>query len=416
MQDNYILVSGMFRSGTTLISKVLNAHPGISCVSDVYTPFFNALRDVLGEELGLRHVQMEFLHDYFAAPDESSLYHAILAGDLHVAFPDTSREPLLSRIRSRGRMTCPKIVANLKELPGRTFAEVYLFLLRFIEIHYGKKDTQWIGNKEVWISEFIPRIARTNPLAKFVLMERDPRAVCASKNVGSLKASNKVSGERYPWLFLIRQWRKLAQVHLALLRDPSFKDRLFHFRYEDFVREPESHSRKLCEFLGLPFDHRMIEPSEFLDGFGQRWIQNSSYHATGKADGFLTFTSTEPRFDVSKATQWKTALSGGEIAFIEALCYPEMRYYGYDLTRIDPLNIPSCLFSNPPVMGTEEMQEWIREKRQFASTFSQVNEMGAEFLRHQFYQNREAYSAVQKAELSKAYFLTEEIFDAIVSV
>ena len=42
-----IFISGMYRSGTTFLSKLINSNNQIECVSDPYAPIFKFLRNKL---------------------------------------------------------------------------------------------------------------------------------------------------------------------------------------------------------------------------------------------------------------------------------------------------------------------------------------------------------------------------------
>ena len=87
------------------------------------------------------------------------------------------------------------------------------------------------------------------PRAYFLCMLRDPRDILASQqNTG---AFNPVPEE------VARAWASTALRFRELVADPSV--RAYEVRYELLVRDPEPEVRKICEFLDLAYDERMLD-------------------------------------------------------------------------------------------------------------------------------------------------------------
>jgi|GEM_PF-1082342 len=410
--DNYFLITGMFRSGTTLVSKMLHAHKKISCIPDTYSPFFNGFRDCIAEAgFPLRKISpLQYLGDYFSDDRDVELYEAIQSASLNQLFPEKIKMSVISAIKNRGRMTSPKVISLLDQIKAKTFKGAYEELISLIRQAYGTEKEIWTGNKEVWISEFAPHILNAFPNSKIILVNRDPRAVLASKNVGSLKAAPGIRQEKYPWLFLIRQWRKIAIINWILTENELLKDRILSLRYEDVVREPEKYARKISTFLNLPFDDNMIHPETFTDGKGDVWVQNSSYNTIDKKDGFLQFKKTKPRFDASGINKWETALTEKQIRYVEQLCYTEMRLHGYKPKLSSSLNLGDELIFNPPYAKVEELQEWIQKEYYDEQWSDTIKEMGVEALRHRMLTSDSFNKSGYNTKLIKAYFINENYF------
>lgn len=378
---NYFMITGMFRSGTTLVSKILDAHGEISCTPDMFTPFFNAFRDCLAQKKGIKTKPFEYIGDYFADEKQLDIFKEIMGSSLDIEFDHSIDEELLKRLKARGRMTCPKITENLNHLDGKTFKDVYERLIQFIPKYYANSQERLVGNKEVWMTEFLPAVACAYPNAKFIVVNRDPRAVCASKNVGSIKATDKVKNEKYPWLFLIRQWRKLAILSWILKEFFPFRNRIYYLQYEELLRSPAEKINEMCAFLNIHMDERMLDPNNFKDGRGNKWIQNSSYNCVGKEDGYLVFNDKIGKFDQTRIDKWKEVLSLNEIEFIEQLCFAEMRLFGYEFQGSGKLGLQDDILFNSPMIPVEEMQEWIQEYYRDMTVLSQLKEMSQEIIR-----------------------------------
>lgn len=400
----------MFRSGTTLVSKVLNAHDEIVSVPDMFTPFFNAFRDAVAKQIGVKTQPLEYLGDYFANEHQFSILNANLRASMDLSYNHSKEELLLTALQSRGRMTCPAIVKHLNRLEGATHKEVYKNLMQYILTCYGNGQEKLFGNKEVWVTEFIPTLAKAYPKAKFIVVNRDPRAVCASKNVASTKASAKIQHEKYPWLFLIRQWRKLAILAWLLKEDPDFRDRIFYLQYEDLLTNPEEIIRQMCDFLGIELDHKMLDPNCFKDGNGEKWLQNSSYNAIDKRDGFLVFKDNQAKFDNSKINKWKEVLTLKETEYIEQLCHTEMKLFGYDFVGTGEFGLNDELVLKPPLISPKELQPWIQPIYEQHTHTSNVNEMAKEKIRQQMLLL--SNDLVQKIDpkVIKSYFIDNKYF------
>ena len=48
---NKYFISGMFRSGTTMIARMLHANPNIVCASDPFAPIFKSFRNNVCNEM-----------------------------------------------------------------------------------------------------------------------------------------------------------------------------------------------------------------------------------------------------------------------------------------------------------------------------------------------------------------------------
>jgi hypothetical protein len=357
---SFLFVTGMFRSGTTLIARMLDAHPEISFASDPYRPLFNDFRDCLAAKHALAPSLPEHapLGSYFCDDEELKLAKIIQTSDLNVDLAPERLRRLIPVMTERAEPFSLFISRRMDRVRGASYKEVYESMMDLVQTCYGKRDAKRVGTKEVWCTEFTGPLARTFPGMKFVLMVRDPRAVFASNNVKQAK---------YPWFFLARQWRKLAVYSWLHSTAPEYAGSVMLVRYEDLVCEPEEMARRICDFLDVDFCEAMIDPNKFRDGSGKEWSQNSSY-GTSKT---ISSAFTE---------RWKTVLSEEEIRFIELLCFPEMRLFGYDCVHDEVRRVEPFDLADPPVIPEEELAEWIKPYANTDPVFNRV-EMMKEYAR-----------------------------------
>ena len=311
-----VLLSGMFRSGTTLASRILSASPRTLVVSDPFVYFFKAYRNFHLERAGATgwHPD-EPTSDHFCSAHED-VNRAILDADLSERMSPERVELLRRDIRDWKTEQHPELCRKLENLRAGTFAEVYAQLIALSVDLYGTPATELAGTKVSWSEEFLPALSRAFPDTRFVLLVRDLRAVVASQNA----MEGKPRGKR-PLLFYVRHWRKSVAFTRRLSQHmPELEGRVLVLRYEDLVRDVARHARDLASFLDLSFDPAMTEAASFraVDGRGG-WQHNSSFETPG--EGVYT----------NSLARWKEALSEAEVEAINALAGPELALLGYEL-------------------------------------------------------------------------------------
>ncbi len=337
-----VFITGMFRSGTTLVARMLQAHPNIACADDPAGALFKAFRnDVAEEDLQLTAFDQETpLQDYYFDGGQQDIMHAVRAASFDRAIPAQRFEWVRRHILARAPRFAPRIVQFIEDgLQGSTFQAVLHSVFEITRSAYGGPNTRLSAIKEAWAGEFVPHVLAAFPDARAVHIVRDPRAVCASK-----LARDAV----YPLLFMSRQWRKLAAFAYADCQPSAFAPERTHvIRYEDLVRSPEIKAAGLCDFLDVPFDERMTDPLAFEDGAGNAWIQNSSFEGAQQA------------FNTASIDRWRGTLSTEQHAYVEALCEPEMNLFGYSCECGHALALEKSILDRVPMPGMDSLAPWI---------------------------------------------------------
>ena len=390
MDTSLLFISGMFRSGTTLLGRILNAHPKISVASDPYFDFFKCYRTTIGNKLGLRLSTTEPLGDYYFSSNDTRLLHEILNSDLDLPFNASDRILLTKELFNRAKTYSPAICKFLgSAVKGETYKELLDNLLDIMAMAYGKPGCLFIGFKEVWANEFIPALAYAYPEARFIQIIRDPRAVSASKN-----AKNTC----YPWLFLGRQWRKLTALSWLNQQNHTIRERVLTLLYEDLVNDSTRTIKELCSFLKIEYFEAMARPDDFIDGSGQQWRQNTNYGVGGIS------------FDTQATQRWKTSLMKDEQNFIVYLCYPEMALFGYNSDHEPQMD--EDLLISPPLVLAERLAEWIKNAMP-NNPLNTVLNLSHEKIRYALLNMKQDKFEKADEELVNASFLDLQIANAI---
>jgi tetratricopeptide (TPR) repeat protein len=197
------LLCGHARSGTTLLEQVLDAHPDI--VSAEETDLF--LDDVFGP---LK----------FAAPPDALMLPVLEAADL------PTRRQLRANYFNNMELGFEQPLANrllIDKNPARTF--------------------------------LIPAYLRVFPETRFLVAMRDPRDVVLSCFMQAqmlnpaTAADLTLAGGAKRYAETMSIWRTLA---------PLLTGRYLEVRYEDMVENLEPVARKTLDFLGVPWDDRVL--------------------------------------------------------------------------------------------------------------------------------------------------------------
>ena len=316
MPDN-VLLSGVFRSGTTLLSRVLSAHPDALVVSDPSIYFFKAYRDFHFEQAGLER-DAELPNSSLFMDPQIDVWSRILAADLSETMPAWAKNQVRAQLRAWKSAQHPRLVAGLESIDGATFRDFFESLLRLLASLYGDENTRLVGAKTSWCEAFIPALGRAFPEMKFVFMVRDLRAVIASQN----QKRGMGEGTR-PLLFYVHHWRKSVAFAMAWGRlDPVFSKRCAVVRYEDLISDLAGELRPINELLGLQSHPHQFNaerwPDERMEGC---WRPNTSYHAQ------------KPGLYRTSVDRWRTSLTRASVRAVEALAGPELALLGYDLER-----------------------------------------------------------------------------------
>jgi LPS sulfotransferase NodH len=268
-----VFVVGMPRSGTTLLSSLLDAHPALVIAPE--THYFT--RCWTGEPIRTP-ADAERMLDRL---DQQPGVHDMTLSDEE-----------WTTIRER-----------LRTLEVPTHGDILRALL---DTYAARSDAPAWGEKTPDHLQFVPEMAEQFPEAVFVAIVRDPRDVVLS--LRDLPWSHKTLPEQ-AWT-----WRRYAartrQYHETL------GDRFFHLRYEDLITEPEGTLRDVCAFLDVSFRASMLRPDakeeQPFDADREPWKQKSGR-----------------QIDASNREKWRTQMPETGRVLVDLIAGHWLADYGY---------------------------------------------------------------------------------------
>lgn len=300
-----LFVTGMIRSGTSLVQVLLTNHPDMTLIYQPFHQLYVSTKARFLREAGIDRL-LPMGDGFDADPAEAEKFQSWLRTR---RFDQQEADEIAAEAVQGKGGSVPELAGRLAA-PTGTFHEIRRSLLDQLMTRFGGAATAATGSKEVLCEEYAPILAAEG--SRVLVVVRDPRAVVASANKGTYLA---MVGDRYPALMLIRLWRKSARAALAA-RETSQGSCL---RYEDVAADPAAYLDPVARSLGLdPFPAGLSE-RPLLDHRGEVWSGNSSF---GEKSGV----------DTSSTMAWRNLLDPQVAAFVEACCLPELRSLGYPTT------------------------------------------------------------------------------------
>ncbi|MFP4042726.1 MAG: sulfotransferase, partial [Bacteroidales bacterium] len=305
-----LFITGMARTGSTLLEKALHNHPELAIASQ---PFPYIYTEVKSKFLAKEDISTDYPLENYFLKGESGLKKFYKFLDSYEFAKDFVVKQLKEMKSYSGQYTHKLSSEKYWSFIKRgSFEDIYKSLVSIVAKYFKKKDASYYGTKEVFCEEYLPYILKKVEGARGVIIVRDPRDVITSLNYGQYKDH---SGKRRPMLFDVRNWRKSIAFAIYLEKASHFK----LIKYENLVRKFYGVMSELTDF----FDVQDFPEGTFSEGIrdqdGNIWSGNSSF---GNKD-FV---------NASSIGRYQDRLSEATINFIEATCYPELKYLGYDLS------------------------------------------------------------------------------------
>ncbi len=219
-----VFLLGAFRGGTTLCRKLLDSHTAITAPAETWflLPLLSMWNDK-GDAEGFNRAQ--------------------------------------ASAALRGHLNQEQFIACARAFAGRFYAERIA-------------DARWFVDKTPLYLQFASALPVVFPEARYIVLARDPRALCWSRHTWR-HTQSPTPESRFPGVVAdIARLARFIQDHA---------DRSHLVRYENLCTEPEPTTRALCEFLELEHEPAMIDYGGFThdEGYGD---ENTRAHPRPHTD------------------------------------------------------------------------------------------------------------------------------------
>ena len=288
------IIAGPAKSGTTLLTSLLDGHPQLLVLPEE-TAYFPTVLTKYGDRA--RREQFNYLTRralagvMFGAPPQKQLgdYSCFPTRELHTRFEAAAFDPA-----NAGRDLLVLLMESYAALLGRP-----------------TDAARWWVEKTPANRDHLPCVFARFPHARVLMTIRDPRALLATQ----IQLERNRRRRRFSVYLTIKHWRTAARV--ALQQQGAAADaRILVVGFRRMLETPEEWMRKICAFLDIAFDPALLRPTKA----GQRWEGNSAVRQS------FDCISTEPCY------RWKKELSEEEIGWVEWHCRELMEPLGYEPT------------------------------------------------------------------------------------
>ena len=272
-----IYLTGMYRSGTTLVTRILDNHPDLSVTYDSV------------------HF-MRFSYGKYDPISQKENYSAIV-NEIH------------ERILRRWEMVFDNeaVIKILDSKDKVEYRDVYEELMKNLMLKE-KPHARW-GEKTCVCWGQIPKFLEMFPDGKVIHIVRDPR--------DTLTAFKKMTYEP-GYCYLDTAFAALNAFHsIENYRKKFSSENYYCVKYETLIEKPKEELKKISEFLEIDYSEKCLDTRAFRDRKGEYWNGDSSF------DESMEGLSSKP------IGRWKDMLSNLEVYFVEMICREQMVNFGY---------------------------------------------------------------------------------------
>lgn len=267
MRPNYIFISGVSRTGSTLVRKILNTSPQIAISRENY---------FLGHQIpweGIRYVIHRNIPHLSEKKDISNLVDFLFNSNF-------KRSNQAYWVWFRNEINKEYFLQKLLESPDLGDRTIFSILMEI----YGNwlqqkksnaRDQVILGEKTPSHIYYVTTLLQWFPNSRIVHTYRDPRGIFASE----LRRRKQI-----PFNFPYRQLKKfnllftvfiLLQVTYAWLRatklhfkyNTLYPGRYYLIRFEDLVTYPEKTLKLLFDFLEIDYQDKILKQRVVSRGF-----------------------------------------------------------------------------------------------------------------------------------------------------
>jgi O-antigen/teichoic acid export membrane protein len=280
--DSPIFIVGLSRGGTSLLSRMLDAHSNIAILPETW---WYVVLDRLG------------CIEEFTDPWQTSLFFNEVWENLK-SYRDPAARIVAGEASKQPRYLGPTV--RVLEKLGQAYA---------IERH----AKIW-GEKTPGHALWLPQIQELFPQARVLFMVRDPRDVLVSYD-------NRWNRGRRDTDYLIRTAALLKFYLVHLLYHPTFPpEQVRWVKYESLTAQPSVELEQICGFLGVDFEPSML-------AFYQRHQNVEEDMAEGRHHWLLSRPATTEHIG-----RYREVFSPAQISLVERFLGEEMQALGYSLS------------------------------------------------------------------------------------
>ncbi len=281
--DSPVFIVGMSRSGTTLLSRMLDAHSGIAILPETW---WYVVLDRLG------------CLAEFTDPWQASLFFNEVWENLK-SYKDPAARVVANEASKWPRYVGP--TAPVLEKLGQAYANA--------------RNAKIWGEKTPGHALWLPQIRDLFPRARVLFMVRDPRDVLVSYD-------DRWNAGRRDDDYLVSTAALLKFYLVHLLNRPGFPGEQIHWvKYESLTAQPAAELERICRFLGVDFEPSMLSFYSQHQNVEQDMVE-------GRHHLLLSRAATTDHIG-----RYQKVFMPTQVALVERLLGGEMQALGYPISN-----------------------------------------------------------------------------------
>jgi hypothetical protein len=283
LKDRMFFIVGRGRSGTTLLVRLLDAHPAIA---------------VAPESLFILYLKRKYQNAGWRDPE---------------AIRHFARDLWKEERMRRWQLDPGALEKRLLAVENPDFATLCAEVYRANAEVRDSGEALLLGDKNPHYALFVEELAALFPAARFLYLTRFyPANILSYRKVRFDLSSVSALAER---------WRRYNQGVWQVAR--RLPERFLQVRYEELVENPQGQLETICRFLGVPFTPEMLADSAAVKENLPEWHRNLSQAP-----------------DPQHRDKWRRELTPKQLRLADAVCQPLGRELGYSAAgeeRLIPL-------------------------------------------------------------------------------
>jgi sulfotransferase family protein len=287
---NFILATA--RTGSTLLSSMLNAHPNV--ISTFEEPFaLNLYPRYKNVKKWTSRTIQAFCYDFYLFSE----------GFLEVQF---------------GKRKDLETILETHKLELTVDIAIRLTYLCFFP-NKNKSEIITIVDKQLKFHLCIEKVALLFPESRFIILYRDPRDQALIRDRMSKRKNRK---EDY---YVISNIWQNTYHRLNRYKKETDSSRFLEIKYEDLVSNPEMELKKICSFIEIPYNSTMLNYNELIN----REMSETSINKNSLKEFTLFHKGLTQKTSTDKIGIWKQGLKPEEANLIWSVCGELAEKIGY---------------------------------------------------------------------------------------
>ncbi len=291
MQLNFII--GIGRSGTTILTKLLNTYKDVHCLPEANFLVFFLQKFQHKKEFTKKDIDQIF--------NEINLYA--------LSHPWVGWQFNSNEVKK-------KLNDKIESNPNLSFYALVIFIYQqFKVIGYDKSEAIMLIDKNPSYTIFVKHISRYFTHSKFIFIVRDYRA-----NILSRKQSIYLKSPNIAYNAI--RWKLYNTIALSFYK--MNKNKVLLIKYEDLVIDSEKEFSKIHTFLNISTEIDILNTSETVD------LTNFKVEPKYKDRFTKKYTDLDKQLNSSRLNSWMEQLSKDEIKICDVICADVAKEFRYE--------------------------------------------------------------------------------------